>query len=69
MTEDQQETIGQIVDRLRNCIAVTKLGGMKPEFFLEQTLNVIRDVEHDLRDLIVEDGAEDWWKGREREIE
>ena len=68
MTEEEIEKIGRIVDRIRNSIAASKLG-LPAEQKLDYTLKILREIQSDLRIVIAQAGGEDYWEGRDREIQ
>jgi hypothetical protein len=68
MSEEDQERIGEIVDRIRSTIAGAKLG-LPAEQKLEYTIKILADIQSDLRAIVVNSGMEDWWAGRDAEIQ
>ncbi len=67
MTEEQQEEIGQLVDRLRSLIAGNELA-LPAQQKLDYTLKSLVEIQAQLRVMLVEDGVEDWWEGRSTEL-
>lgn len=68
MTEDQQEQLGEMVDTIRNLLAARNIP-MSPQFHLDQWTAKLKELQGEIREMLVEDGAEDHWEGRDREIE
>lgn len=57
-----------MVDTIRNLLAARNIP-MSAQFHLDQWAAKLKELQGEIRKILVEDGAEDHWEGRDREIE